>query len=201
MTPKTVFLKHFAVAPIFEEFTLVSLPDSGLRVDVQEGAECWLRSPVSEWGGWCSVLNGALIRLIHGALVYKQAPHNRHSLIARCPRRVVSSMSVLFLKAGKQRCREGRRGKQPQGSCESASEHSTSRRSAKILFQLSHWYLCHRKQQHCGEYSQTPWPKIYSFPPYQQEVHWLWKWKTWINQDRTHEWTEHTPPEPRALQF
>lgn len=101
----------------------------------EQSAGCVLQS-VS--GGWCSVLNGALIRLIHGALVYKQAPHNRHSLIARRPRRVVPSMSVLFLKAGKQRCREGRRGKQPQGSCESASEHSTSRRSAKILFQLSH---------------------------------------------------------------
>lgn len=50
MTPKRVYLKHFAVAPIFEEFTLVALPGSGLRVDVQEGAECWLPSPVSEWG-------------------------------------------------------------------------------------------------------------------------------------------------------
>lgn len=52
MTPKTVFLKHFAVAPIFEEFTLVSLPDSGLRVDVQEGqsAGCVLQS-VSGGGG------------------------------------------------------------------------------------------------------------------------------------------------------
>lgn len=130
-----------------------------LRVDVQDGAECWLCSLVSEWG-WCSGLNGALIRLIHSALVYKRPLHNRHSLIARCPRRVVPSMSVLFLKAGKQRCREGRREKQPQGSCESASEHSTSRHSAKILFQLSHWYLCHRKQQHCGEYSQTPWSWI-----------------------------------------
>lgn len=130
-----------------------------LCVNVQDGAECSLCSLVSEWG-WCSGLNGALIRLIHGALVYKQPPHNRHSLIARCPRRVVPSMSVLFLKAGKQRCREGRRQKQPQGSRESASEHSTSRRSAKILFQLSHWYLCHRKQQHWGEYFQTPWPWI-----------------------------------------
>lgn len=50
MTPKRVYLKHFAVAPLFEEFTLVALPGSGLRVDVQEGAECWLPSPVSEWG-------------------------------------------------------------------------------------------------------------------------------------------------------
>lgn len=50
MTPTRVFLRHFTVDPIFEEFTLVSLPDSGLRVDVQEGAECWLRSPGSEWG-------------------------------------------------------------------------------------------------------------------------------------------------------
>lgn len=50
MTPTRAFLKHFAVAPIFEEFTLMAVPDLGLREDMQEGAECWLRPPVSEWG-------------------------------------------------------------------------------------------------------------------------------------------------------
>lgn len=148
-TPTRAFLKHLPLPPVLKNVHSVWT----CRMAQSAGCVLW---PV-RWG-WCSVLNGALIRLIHGALVYKQAPHNRHSLIARCPRRVVPSMSVLFLKAGKQRCREGRRGKQPRGSCESAPEHSTSRRSAKILFQLSHRYLCHRKQQHCGEYSQTPWP-------------------------------------------
>lgn len=40
-------------------------------------------------------------RSIHGGLVYKRPLHNRHSLIAHCPRRVVASVSILFLGAGK----------------------------------------------------------------------------------------------------
>ena len=68
-------------------------------------------------GGWGynSALNRALIGLIHGALVYKQPLHNRQGLIVDCPRRVVASVSVLFLVAGKTKVLGREKGKATSG--------------------------------------------------------------------------------------
>lgn len=114
----------------------LALANSDLCVDVHDGAECWLSSADRGWG-LSSALNRALIRLIHGALVYKRPPHNRRGLIACCPRRVVASVSVLFLGAGKTKVPGRKRGKQPQGSCETAPESSTSGLPARIAFHLT----------------------------------------------------------------
>lgn len=68
-------------------------------------------------GGWGqrTTLNIPLIGLIHRAPVYKLPLHNRHSLIAHRPRRLVVSVSVLFLGAGKTKVLGREKGKATSG--------------------------------------------------------------------------------------
>lgn len=88
------------------------------------------------WGK-SSVLNRALIGLIHSGLVYKRPLHSGHSLIAHCPRRLVASVSVLFLGAGKTKVPGREKGKQPPGSSETPPEPSVSGLPARITFNLT----------------------------------------------------------------
>lgn len=71
---------------------------------------CFLWSVV---GG--RALNRTLIGLIHSALVYKRPLHNRHSLIAHRPRRLVASVSVLFLGVKKTKVPGREKGKATPG--------------------------------------------------------------------------------------
>lgn len=116
------------------------------------------------WMGWSWTLNISQIKLIQSSLVYKRPLRTRCGLIAHSPRRLVASVSVLFLEAGKTKVpgMEKRGGEQqPQGSCEMALEPSVSGLPAKIRFHLTHWYLFYRKPQRSRERYQPLWATSY----------------------------------------
>lgn len=164
-----------------------------------EQRACCVLGSVS--GGWRSALNAALIRLIRGALVYKQPLHHRRSLIARCPRRVVPSMSVCSLRQENKGAGKGEGERNLRGAVKVHRSTLPPGVLPRYCFNLATDTYVIGNNNTGESIPRLHSPKSTSFPPSQQEVHWLCKWKTWVNQDRSHEWTEHTPPEPRAVQF